>query len=505
MYSMDIVSSLGTVGVLIFWFIVLIIPLVIVHELGHTLMAWLMKIRVVEFGVGLPPRTSLTSRFKNMLLSLNWIPAGGFAKIYGDHDALDRAVGELPSKGIIAREQYVKDRILEAVDNDLPNLLANNGIEYSKDWKSFLSLLQKNSWIIRNYSNEGSLKEGWNAAGKLSDADAVKIESSIGQLEKLAAWELDGMSGSKTAFFNRGFLPKFLVLIGGVLFNYIFAWLLVFGLLNFGHIVTAYTSDENKPQLNTSQFLITKDTLSAKIGVVGQVESADAKLVESPAAAAKIPSRSEILTVNGKNFSEFKTLAGFKEEVQVTQGSPISVTYKDVKTKEIVTTELTPVKNSEGKYLLGMSFVNQLEYKSKNFFSSFGATTTEVNRIVGQIWNGLGDVFRALLPSTKDKSALENVGGPVAIAGIGSTAFDVLGLQGILYIMALISLSLAVMNLLPLPVLDGGRILIALAQKITGKRNRKLEAFLINGTMLLMLGLFVLIAYRDVNVVRGMF
>jgi regulator of sigma E protease len=81
---MDIVATLTLIVTLIFWFVIIVIPLVIVHEFGHTIMSWLFKIRVVEYGVGMPPRTPIKFRFRKMLYSLNWLPLGGFAKIYGD-------------------------------------------------------------------------------------------------------------------------------------------------------------------------------------------------------------------------------------------------------------------------------------------------------------------------------------------------------------------------------------------------------------------------------------
>lgn len=75
--------------------------LVIIHELGHFLFARWAKIDVEEFGVGYPPRAlNLSKIFKlfrwgNTIVSLNWIPFGGFVRMAGEHERLS---GERPPK-----------------------------------------------------------------------------------------------------------------------------------------------------------------------------------------------------------------------------------------------------------------------------------------------------------------------------------------------------------------------------------------------------------------------
>ncbi len=58
--------------------------LVLIHELGHFLMARLFKMRVEEFGIGIPPRAKKLFTHKGTLFSLNWLPIGGFVKLYGE-------------------------------------------------------------------------------------------------------------------------------------------------------------------------------------------------------------------------------------------------------------------------------------------------------------------------------------------------------------------------------------------------------------------------------------
>ena len=58
--------------------------LILIHELGHFLMARLFKMRVEEFGIGLPPRARSLFKHRGTLFSLNWLPLGGFVKLYGE-------------------------------------------------------------------------------------------------------------------------------------------------------------------------------------------------------------------------------------------------------------------------------------------------------------------------------------------------------------------------------------------------------------------------------------
>ena len=67
-------------------FLIVLTPIVLVHELGHFLAARLSNIRVEEFGFGLPPRALKLAEHKGTVFSLNWIPLGGFVRPAGEDD-----------------------------------------------------------------------------------------------------------------------------------------------------------------------------------------------------------------------------------------------------------------------------------------------------------------------------------------------------------------------------------------------------------------------------------
>ena len=64
-------------------FIIILSVLVLVHEFGHFMVAKGLKIKVEEFGFGLPPR-ALGFKKGETVYSLNWIPLGGFVRIFGE-------------------------------------------------------------------------------------------------------------------------------------------------------------------------------------------------------------------------------------------------------------------------------------------------------------------------------------------------------------------------------------------------------------------------------------
>ena len=56
----------------------------VIHELGHFVTARLAGVRVLEFGIGFPPRARSCARRGETLYTLNWLPIGGFVKLEGE-------------------------------------------------------------------------------------------------------------------------------------------------------------------------------------------------------------------------------------------------------------------------------------------------------------------------------------------------------------------------------------------------------------------------------------
>jgi regulator of sigma E protease len=74
------VQSIITIALFIF----ILGALVIIHEIGHFVTARLAKVRVLEFGIGFPPRAKVLRSGGETLYTLNWLPIGGFVKLEGE-------------------------------------------------------------------------------------------------------------------------------------------------------------------------------------------------------------------------------------------------------------------------------------------------------------------------------------------------------------------------------------------------------------------------------------
>ena len=208
----------------------------------------------------------------------------------------------------------------------------------------------------------------------------------------------------------------------------------------------------------------------------------DQVLDDSPAYAAGIQAGDEITAVDGKkidNWNDILTAIGGKkdEAVEITlirDGSELSVTAA------------AEYDDESGRAKIGI----KPEIKH-NVIAGFGTGVKNTGRMTVMMY----DTIRQLI--TGDVSVKE-LSGPVGIVyAVNDTAKA--GVIYVVYLSALLSLNLAIMNMLPLPALDGGRLLFLLIRKITGKRvTDEMEGRIhFIGIVLLML-LMVFVTWNDI-------
>ncbi len=112
-------------------------------------------------------------------------------------------------------------------------------------------------------------------------------------------------------------------------------------------------------------------------------------------------------------------------------------------------------------------------------------------------------LFIAMLAMIKEllspAAGISDLSGPVGIYQMSSGVLDI-GLSSAVMWIAYLSINIGVMNLLPIPALDGGRIVFVIYEMVTKKKvNQKIENYLIIGSMLLLLGLFVIVTFNDIT------
>lgn len=93
-------------------FIIILSALIVVHELGHFLVAKRFGIRVDEFGLGFPPRARKLFIWKDTPFTLNWLPFGGFVKIFGENPAEKNEI--LASDNFQSKHRGIQASVLAA-------------------------------------------------------------------------------------------------------------------------------------------------------------------------------------------------------------------------------------------------------------------------------------------------------------------------------------------------------------------------------------------------------
>ena len=95
-------------------FIVILLILILVHEFGHYMAAKRSGIRVDEFGFGYPPRAAKLFTRKGTLFTLNWLPFGGFVKIFGEDPDDENTNGPDAARSFVHKKRGVQAGVLVA-------------------------------------------------------------------------------------------------------------------------------------------------------------------------------------------------------------------------------------------------------------------------------------------------------------------------------------------------------------------------------------------------------
>lgn len=465
----------STISIL-FWFVIILIPLVVIHEFGHLLISRMFGVKIPEYAIGMPlVKRTFYKRWKGIIWSFYWPLLGGFVRIYGDNDAIDEAYETAKTDPKLAKQNYTPNRIQEILNNrELNFFLEDNGLEYTPEWAEFE-------------------KSGYAKGTVISDKDLEKKYKKIyDQLSTLVEWEYDKQINSKETFFSKNWIQQTLIISGGVMFNMIAAVLLFWILFSgVGISNTLYPVDQLSDLTQNAKVTKQSDFITSQV------------TKDTPAAKAGLKNGDRIYKFAGVKSDEIKSQQAFIDIVQANKDKQIQIEYKTRDSDELKVATAVITKNDKGEYKFGIaSVLREISFESKNLGSGFNMAIRQTGLVVEQTFSVLGDIFKALLPN-QDKAVLEYVGGPVAVGSVSSKIFDTQGVQGILNIMAAISINLAVLNLLPIPALDGGRWVIITINKLTKKRNLKIEAAVISITFLLMMGLAIFIAFNDVRGVIG--
>ncbi len=365
--------------------LLVLVFLVVIHELGHAIVAKRNGVVVEEFGIGFPPKAWGKKLKNGVFFTLNWLPLGGFVKLKGEHD------------------------------------------------------------------------------------DAHK----------------KGDYGAAT------FWQKTKILFAGVFVNWAAAVLLL--------TILAWTG---LPKIIPSQFTVVSDTTVTRtpVQVLAVAEG-------QPAAQAGIVTGDIINAVNG---TPVETTAAFIEATRAYRGETVPVTYERSGQQSTVQVAL---KDADAA-VFGASLGQQEQVRATWSAPIVGVVTTA--QYTWATLQGLGDLavnffgglFGQLAPTSEARQAATeqlnkagaSVAGPVGILGTIFPNASEAGLTQVVLLMAIISLTLAVMNALPIPALDGGRWFVTALFRLMKKPLTKDLEERIHGTgFLVLMGLIVVITIADVS------
>lgn len=237
----------------------------------------------------------------------------------------------------------------------------------------------------------------------------------------------------KENFSLRPAWQRFIVVAAGSVFNLFLAWLICWGLMWNGGRTTVPP-------------------------VVGEI------LADSAAAESPLKSGYRIISLNGISISRFTEMPPI---VQASEGKEITVVAEEPD-ESLITFSLAPTMLShtqpDGSVVESWSMGIRpagATHEEFGFFEAAWEGVIEAKNMAAYTWKALSDLVTR-------KMAFDNVGGPIMIAQVIYKQADH-GLINVLMLAALISVNLGVLNLLPIPVLDGGHLIFLLVE-MAGRR-----------------------------------
>lgn len=272
------------------------------------------------------------------------------------------------------------------------------------------------------------------------------------------------------SFINRPFFGRLLTLVAGVLMNLILAW----ALISIGFIIGLPAAVDSAGSVAPYATL-----KNARIGIVDVVQN-------FPADRAGIRPGDVIVKVDGRNFSDIGQVSAY---VAAKAGMKIDFEIqRDGQNLNFQVQSQKPTSPNEGPTGIALANIGTLTVP---WYWAFweGAKATGVQ--ISNIFHG----FYLLLTA---KLGWGSVGGPIKIYQLTGEVAQ-MGFIYVLQFTAFLSLNLAILNILPFPALDGGRVLFLIIEKLRRKRNNQaVEQWVNTVGFILLLLLMAAVTVKDI-------
>ncbi len=529
-------------------FILIFSAIILIHEFGHFYVARKMGIKVEEFGIGLPPRI-FGKKIKGVLYSVNWIPFGGFVRLYGE-DSFDPKI--LKSKDSFAGKPLLARMAVVVAGVFMNFILAFTllaigftiGIEpLIVNSDDIFSAIEENTIELNQGLQVKDVREGTPAfeAGILAGDIIVNVNGS----EFYEFEQLQEEKDVNLEVFREGIVYEIPVKYKkeiseyGLEFYDFFPFPRVYiedvvadsdmqrGGLQEGDVIIRMN---NKPVYSFEEFktvLENETTVEFTFVRNSRVENRTVAFEKSPGNFIEeesyvqitdviegMPAKSAGFQRNDQLISINDTIISSKEDSIAYTSEHIEeeLIFKVKRNGQLISLNVKP--SDDGK--IGVRLFNKRTFKNDQltvyqsdyitsltkihdvkypFPQSMGKALTESGRLAVLTAAMFGNVVKSIVTQF---SVPEGVAGPVGIASL-THVFVQKGIWSLLRFAALLSLSLAVINIIPFPALDGGRLLFLLVEAVRRKRvPPKWEASIHALGFVLLIGLIFVITYSDI-------
>jgi regulator of sigma E protease len=527
-------------------FIVVFSILILVHEFGHFIMAKRAGIKVEEFGLGLPPRI-WGKKKGDTLYSINWIPFGGFVRMLGE-DATDPSMMK-KKRSFIAQPMRARVKViiagvvmnfllawlllsigftvgmepllapgdvLNAVDTGLIELeqgakiksIEQGSFAEQMGFKAEDILYSINGEVVNDYDIAEMFEDPSGAYKVVRDGEILSYEVLPEQVAELPEEFEIGLG-----FYDFGLFPRVRVFdldtnskayrAGMREGDYILQIneQQIYSVIEFEQAVRGISMLEYEVYRDGMQEVVIVEFDQIRKVIISEV------IPETPADEVGLKDGDVIISVNGIEVKDSLELIGYVEE-----HTDEKLAYLIERQGDQYFYEIKPEEGRIGVYLselMDYGAEQEMSVYNASLLSSVVAINDQKYPWYVSIYKSFGEGFRlAKLTGAMFLSVVadivrggevpDTVAGPVGIAHL-THIFVQEGFISVLRFVAILSLSLAVINILPFPALDGGRLLFIIIEFIIGRRvNQKWEAYIHALGYILILMLILAITYSDI-------
>ena len=288
-------------------------------------------------------------------------------------------------------------------------------------------------------------------------------------------------AGDPRSFGSKPIWIRSLIISAGVIFNVALAWILIIAGFSFGMPVGVSSAPKGAEIKNQKVIIL-------EVAKNSPAESAGILAGDELAGFSRVGDASSFISQNAGKEIEIKLRRNVRHvAVKPPRGGLTATPDFSVK----ITPRINP---PAGEGALGIAMDEIGTVKLPFYRAVIEGTKMTYNVVVGTALS----LFYFIVGAIKGSVGLSAIAGPVGIAGIAGSAAK-FGFVYFLSFIAFLSVNLAIINILPFPALDGGRLLFLLIEKTKGSPVSSRISSVVHGIgMAILLMLMLMVTYRDI-------